>query len=48
MMIFLLVDSPGIDVDANFDSWIDNEWADADLFILVLNTESTLMIFPSS
>ena len=37
-------DSPGIEVDADFDSWIDNECADADLFILVLNAESTLMM----
>ena len=36
-----MVDSFGIDVDADFDSWIDNECADADLFILVLNAEST-------
>jgi hypothetical protein len=40
----VLVDSPGIDDDADFDSWIDNECADADPFILVLNAESTLMM----
>ena len=40
----VLVDSPGIDVDADFDAWIDDECADADLFILVLNSESTLMM----
>ena len=40
----VLVDSPGIDVDGDFDSWIDDECADADLFILVLNAESTLMM----
>ena len=35
----VLVDSPGIDVDADFDSWIDDECADTDLFIMVLNIE---------
>ena len=40
----VFVDSPGIDVDTNFDAWIDEECADADLFILVLNAESTLMM----
>ena len=40
----ILVDSPGIDVDIDFDTWIDQEVADADLFILVQNSESTLMM----
>ena len=44
----VLVDSPGIDIDANFDSWIDDECAHADLFILILNAKSTLMMRKNS
>ena len=40
----ILVDSPGVDVEADFDSWIDKHCADADLFVLVVNSESTLMM----
>lgn len=40
----VLIDSPGVDVDADFDTWIDEECSDADLFVLVLNAESTLMM----
>lgn len=39
----VLVDSPGIDVSANLDKWIDNHCMDADVFVLVSNAESTLM-----
>lgn len=39
----VLVDSPGIDVSANIDDWIDKHCLDADVFILVSNAESTLM-----
>ncbi|XP_055348797.1 mitofusin-2-like [Paramacrobiotus metropolitanus] len=39
----VLVDSPGIDVTANTDSWIDKYCTDADVFVLVANAESTLM-----
>ena len=40
----VLVDSPGIDVSSGFDSWIDENCADADIFVLVANAESTLMM----
>lgn len=39
----VLVDSPGTDVSANLDKWIDLYCRDADVFILVSNAESTLM-----
>ncbi|XP_067947708.1 mitofusin-2-like [Watersipora subatra] len=39
----VLVDSPGIDVDPDLDSWIDKFCLDADVFVLVANAESTLM-----
>jgi len=39
----VLMDSPGIDVSANIDEWIDKHCLDADVFILVSNAESTLM-----
>uniref|UniRef100_A0A1B6CEP7 Dynamin-type G domain-containing protein n=1 Tax=Clastoptera arizonana TaxID=38151 RepID=A0A1B6CEP7_9HEMI len=40
----VLVDSPGIDVTPNLDEWIDSYCLDADVFVLVANSESTLMI----
>jgi mitofusin len=40
----VLVDSPGIDVSPNLDEWIDKHCLDADVFVLVSNSESTLMI----
>lgn len=39
----VLVDSPGTDVSANLDKWIDLYCRDADVFVLVSNSESTLM-----
>ncbi|KAI4823733.1 hypothetical protein KUCAC02_012303, partial [Chaenocephalus aceratus] len=39
----VLVDSPGIDVTTELDSWIDKFCQDADVFVLVANSESTLM-----
>ncbi|GFS26080.1 mitofusin-2-like, partial [Elysia marginata] len=39
----VLLDSPGIDVTPDLDSWIDNFCLDADVFVLVANAESTLM-----
>ncbi|KER33426.1 hypothetical protein T265_00734 [Opisthorchis viverrini] len=39
----VLLDSPGINVDPDVDSWIDSHCLDADVFILVANAESTLM-----
>lgn len=40
----ILVDSPGIDVSPNLDEWIDKHCLDADVFVLVVNAESTLMV----
>ena len=39
----MFVDSPGIDVSPDLDTWIDKHCLDADVFILVGNSESTLM-----
>uniref|UniRef100_A0A669CDD1 Mitofusin 1b n=1 Tax=Oreochromis niloticus TaxID=8128 RepID=A0A669CDD1_ORENI len=39
----VLVDSPGTDVTLQLDSWIDKFCLDADVFVLVANSESTLM-----
>ena len=38
-----LVDSPGVDIDGYTDEWIDKHCLDADVFVLVANSESTLM-----
>ncbi|KAL3093220.1 hypothetical protein niasHT_022670 [Heterodera trifolii] len=38
----LIVDSPGVDLSPEFDSWIDKHCLDADVFVLVSNSESTL------
>lgn len=40
----VFVDSPGVDVSANLDDWIDNHCLDADVFVLVLNAESTVTL----
>lgn len=40
----VFVDSPGVDVSPNLDDWIDNHCLDADVFVLVLNSESTMTI----
>ncbi|XP_017262500.1 mitofusin-1b [Kryptolebias marmoratus] len=39
----VLVDSPGTDVTTQLDGWIDKFCLDADVFVLVANSESTLM-----
>uniref|UniRef100_A0A673J470 Mitofusin-1-like n=1 Tax=Sinocyclocheilus rhinocerous TaxID=307959 RepID=A0A673J470_9TELE len=39
----VLVDSPGTDVTTQLDSWIKKFCEDADVFVLVANSESTLM-----
>ncbi|XP_018410389.1 PREDICTED: mitofusin-1 [Nanorana parkeri] len=39
----VFVDSPGTDVTTELDSWIDKFCLDADVFVLVANSESTLM-----
>ncbi|KAF0992598.1 hypothetical protein HZS_522 [Henneguya salminicola] len=36
------LDSPGIDVDYDVDTWINQYCRDADVFVLVVNSESTL------
>jgi mitofusin len=38
----VFVDSPGIDVSSDLDGWIDQQCLDADVFVLVVNAESTL------
>lgn len=43
-----LPSSPGIDVTTELDSWIDKFCLDADVFVLVANSESTLMQTVSS
>ncbi len=40
----VLIDSPGIDVETDLDEWIDKFCLDADVFVLVANAESTLMV----
>jgi len=40
----VFVDSPGIDVSPNLDEWIDKHCLDADVFVLVANAESTIMV----
>ena len=40
----VLVDSPGIDIDGDFDCWIENYCMDAEIFVLVVNAESTIMM----
>lgn len=35
--------SPGTDVTSELDSWIDKFCLDADVFVLVANSESTIM-----
>ena len=40
--------SPGIDMSPDVDGWIDTHCQDADVFVLVANSESTLMHSVSS
>lgn len=44
----VFVDSPGVDVSRNLDDWIDNHCLNADVFVLVLNAESTMTLAVSS
>nr|CAD2186636.1 unnamed protein product [Meloidogyne enterolobii] len=37
-----IVDSPGVDLSPEFDGWIDKHCLDADVFVLVCNSEATL------
>jgi len=36
--------SPGIDVSANLDQWIENYCLDADVFVLVISAEATITV----
>ncbi|CAF3597448.1 unnamed protein product, partial [Rotaria sordida] len=40
----VLVDSPGIDVSANLDQWIEDHCLDADVFVLVVSAEATITV----
>ena len=40
----VLVDSPGVDVSRSYDDWIEQFCEDADIFVLVANAESTIMM----
>ena len=40
----VLIDSPGIDVETDLDEWIDKFCLDSDVFVLVANAESTIML----
>lgn len=44
----VFVDSPGVDVSPNLDDWIDNHCMNADVFVLVLNAESTMTLAEKS
>ena len=40
--------SPGIDVSANLDQWIEQHCLDADVFVLVISAEATITVAVSS
>lgn len=40
----VIIDSPGIDVETDLDAWIDRVCLDSDVFVLVANSESTIML----
>ena len=42
-LLILINFSPGIDLSADVDEWIDKFCLDADVFVLVANAESTIM-----
>ncbi|XP_055910678.1 transmembrane GTPase Marf isoform X2 [Eupeodes corollae] len=44
----VFMDSPGVDVSPNLDDWIDNHCLNADVFVLVLNAESTMTLAEKS
>lgn len=44
----VFVDSPGVDVSPNLNDWIDNHCLNADVFVLVLNSESTMTLAEKS
>ncbi len=37
------MDSPGVDMSPDLDDWINKYCMNADVFVLVLNAESSLM-----
>ena len=39
----VFVDSPGINMSPNLDEWINKYCLDADVFVFVVNAESTIM-----
>jgi len=39
-----LVDSPGVGLTPHLDDWIEAHCIDADVFVLVANAESSLMV----
>ena len=43
IVIYSPLPSPGIDMSPDVDGWIDTHCQDADVFVLVANSESTLM-----
>ena len=43
-----LVDSPGFDMNPDLNEWINKYCLDADVFVLVSNAESTLMLTVST
>ncbi|XP_055388687.1 transmembrane GTPase Marf isoform X2 [Condylostylus longicornis] len=44
----VFLDSPGVDVSPNLDDWIDNHCLNSDVFVLVLNAESTMTLAEKS
>ena len=44
LFVIYKIYSPGIDVSPDLDLWIDKHCLDADVFVLVANAESTLMV----
>lgn len=44
----VFMDSPGVDVSPNLNDWIDNHCLNADVFVLVLNAESTMTLAEKS
>ena len=40
----VIVDTPGVDIAGSFNDWIDENCSDADVFVLVANAESTIMM----
>lgn len=44
----VFLDSPGVDVSPNLDDWIDNHCHNSDVFVLVLNAESTMTLAEKS